>query len=105
MAPALAHLVMQRVDRHGAGMAVEDRGMAIHVLATCRVPAVRDWLVRALVRKRWFGGRKLVEKSPDMLSALRALATAWGDDRSVADILSRARKHRDREIRAAVSIA
>jgi hypothetical protein len=105
MAPALAHLVMQRVDRHGAGMAVEDRGMAIHVLATCRVPAVRDWLVRALVRKRWFGGRKLVEKSPDMLSALRALATAWGDDRSVTDILSRARMHRDREIRAAVNVA
>ncbi len=105
MAPALAHLVMQRVDRQGAGMAMEDRGMAIHVLATCHVPAVRDWLVRALVRKRFFGGRKLVEKSSDMLSALRALATAWGDDPSVADILSRARKHRDREIRAAVHIA
>ncbi|MGQ0640829.1 MAG: hypothetical protein ACT4P6_08705 [Gemmatimonadaceae bacterium] len=105
MAPALAHLVMQRVDRHGAGMALEERAMAIQVLATCRVPAVRDWLARALVRKRMFGGRKLVEKSPDMLTALRALATAWRDDRSVADILSLAGKHRDGEVRASVHTA
>ncbi|MGH7712537.1 MAG: hypothetical protein ACREOG_14700, partial [Gemmatimonadaceae bacterium] len=102
MAPALAHLVMQRVDRHGAGMAQEERAMAIQVLATCHVPAVRDWLARALVRKRFFGGHKLVDKSPDMLSALRALATSWRDDRSVADILSLAGKHRDGEVRAAV---
>jgi hypothetical protein len=105
MAPALAHLVMQRVDRQGAGMALEERAMAIQVLATCRVPAVRDWLARALVRKKMFGGRKLVDKSPDMLSALRALATAWRDDRSIADILSLASKHRDGEVRAAVNAA
>ena len=105
MAPALAHLVMQRVDRQGSGMAQEERAMAIQVLATCRVPAVRDWLARALVRKRFFGGRKLVEKSPDMLSALRALATTWRDDRSVADIMSLASKHRDGEVRAAVHFA
>ncbi len=105
MAPALAHLVMQRVDRHGAGMALEERAMAIQVLATCRVPAVRDWLARALVRKKFFGGRKLVDKSPDMLCALRALATTWRDDRSVADILALASKHRDGEVRAAVHTA
>ncbi len=105
MAPALAHLVMQRVDRQGAGLALEERAMAIQVLATCHVPAVRDWLARALVRKKFFGGRKLAEKSPDMLTALRALATAWRDDRSVADILTLASKHRDGEIRAAVHIA
>jgi hypothetical protein len=105
MAPALAHLVMQRVDRHGAAMALEERAMAIQVLATCRVPAVRDWLARALVRKKMFGGRKLAEKSPDMLSALRALATAWRDDRSVADIFAMASKHRDGEVRAAIHVA
>ena len=105
MPPALAHLVMQRVDRQGAGLALEERAMAIQVLATCRVPAVRDWLARALVRKKFFGGRKLAEKSPDMLTALRALAVAWRDDRSVADILALASKHRDGEIRAAVHIA
>jgi hypothetical protein len=105
MAPALAHLVMQRVDRQGAGLALEERAMAIQVLATCRVPAVRDWLARALVRKRFFGGRKLVDKSPDMITALRALATTWRDDRSVADILSLASKHRDGEVRAAVHSA
>ncbi|MEW5916889.1 MAG: hypothetical protein AB1762_10805 [Gemmatimonadota bacterium] len=104
MAPALAHLVMQRVDRHGASMALEERAMAIQVLTTCRVPAVRDWLSRALVRKKMFGGRKLVEKSPDMLITLRALATTWGDDRAVADILLLASKHRDGEIRAAVHV-
>lgn len=105
MPPALAHLVMQRVDRQGAGLAVEERAMAIQVLATCRVPAVRDWLARALVRKKFFGGRKLAEKTPDMLSALRALATTWRDDRSVADILALASRHRDGEVRAAVHIA
>lgn len=105
MAPALAHLVMQRVDRQGSGLALEERAMAIQVLATCRVPAVRDWLARALVRKKFFGGRKLAEKTPDMLTALRALATAWRDDRSVADILALASKHRDGDIRAAVHIA
>jgi hypothetical protein len=104
MPPALAHLVMQRVDRHGAGMALEERAMAIQVLATCRVPAVRDWLSRALIRKKMFGGRKLIDKSPDMLVALRALATAWRDDRTVADILSLASRHRDGEIRAAVHV-
>ncbi|HJU74682.1 MAG TPA: hypothetical protein VJ717_13120 [Gemmatimonadaceae bacterium] len=105
LAPALAHLVMQRVDRQSHGMALEERVMAIHVLATCRVPAVRDWLARGLVRKRFFGGRKLVDKSPDMLSALRALATTWRDDRTVADILALANKHRDGEVRAAVHFA
>jgi lysophospholipid acyltransferase (LPLAT)-like uncharacterized protein len=96
---------MQRVDRQGSGLALEERAIAIQVLATCRVPAVRDWLARALVRKKFFGGRKLAEKSPDMLTALRALAVAWRDDRSVADILALASKHRDGEIRAAVHIA
>lgn len=105
MPPALAHLVMQRVDRQGAGMAIEERAIAIHVLATCRVPAVRDWLARPLIRRKFFGGRKLADKSPEMLTALRALATAWRDDRSVAEILALASRHKDGEVRAAVHIA
>jgi hypothetical protein len=105
MPAALAHLVMQRVDRQGAGLALEERVVAIQVLATCQIPAVRDWLARSVVRKRMFGGFKLADPSADVLTALRALAAVWGADPAVAPILSLATAHKDGEFRAAVRAA
>jgi hypothetical protein len=74
---------------------------ALRVLARTRTPVALDILLaQAQNRRRWFG-RRLAAKSPELLAAVAGLAGHWGDDPMATEILSRARKHSDPEIRAA----
>ena len=56
----------------------------------------------ALARKFRFL-RRIAAKTPEVVSALAGLAAYWSDDPRAVDVLGRAARHRDLEIRAAAS--
>ncbi len=75
---------------------------AIRCLQKSSLPAVRDALLRVATAGRTIFWRpKLAPKSQEMLAALSVLATSWARDPRVSRVLARARKSRDREVRAA----
>jgi HEAT repeat protein len=80
------------------------RALAIRVLARSGEPEVVDTLVDiALARKLRFLYRRIASKSPEVLAALAGLAGRWRDDPRAAEVLARARRHRDLEIRTAAA--
>jgi len=63
-----------------------------------------DWLVARVVEKsRFFNKWKLRDKSPEMLASLSALASYWGHDPEVQEILNLAIKTNDPEIRKSMT--
>ena len=82
----------------------ETRALAIRVLARTGDQAVVGTLVAlALVRKFRFFHRRIAAKSPEVLAAVAGLATHWSADPRAEEVLKRARRHRDFDIRSAAS--
>lgn len=82
----------------------ELRVLAIRALRGVSSPAARDALLRLASRGRTLFGRpKLAPRSPEMLAALSGLAASWAEDSRASAVIGRAKKSRDREIRAATS--
>jgi hypothetical protein len=83
----------------------ELRAMGIRVLGTVRTPATRDWLIeQSLTGKKLFRGRRLQNKSPELLATLSVLARGWRNDRLAADVLRLAAGSNDADIRASVKL-
>jgi hypothetical protein len=92
-------LIAQKVThrRLPAGLSA----LGIQVLERTRSPLGLEALLQLTVRpKRWWRGKRLAVKSPEMLAALRALAQGWSGHGSVVDVLALAAKSDDPEIRA-----
>jgi len=83
----------------------EVRVPTLRILARTRTPeALKVLLAQARHRRRWFG-RRLAPKSPELLAALAGLASYWKDDPRATEVLTRALRHSDPEIRAAARSA
>jgi hypothetical protein len=81
----------------------ELRALAVRIVTRAREPeTLRVLLAIVNFRRRWFRP-SLAPKSPDLLAALAGLAAHWSEDPVVKDVLSYARWHTDRQIRAAVA--
>src|SRR6202008_3828508 len=99
--PARALTIVQRIvgDSSCTG---ETRALAIRVLARSGKSSVVTTLVRlALVRRFPFLRRTIAPKSPEVVAAVAGLASHWSSDPRAAEVLLRARRHRDLEIRSA----
>ena len=80
------------------------RALAIRVLARSGEAAIVATLVRlVLVRKFPFLRKRIAAKSPEVVAAIGGLATHWSTDPRAAEVLLRARRHRDFEIRSAAT--
>lgn len=96
--------MVRRIVEDDAACTPETRALAIRVLAKSGDPEVVGTLVGlALVRKFRFLPRRIAAKSPEVLAAVAGLASHWSDDPRAADVLTRARRHRDFEIRSAAN--
>ena len=96
--PMVAERVLDRALAYGL------RVLGIRVLGSTRSPLALDTLLRlAEGGRKWWGGKKLAPKSPEVLATLAELAAGWGADPRAAAVLARARKSKDPEIRAAVA--
>ncbi len=91
-----------------ASIAIDPRRPAEMRLPTLRIlarsphpDALTVLLAYAGRRRRWWFGRRLPPKSPELLVALSGLAGYWQDDPRASEILAHARHHSNREIRAA----
>jgi hypothetical protein len=83
----------------------EIRVPTLRILARTRTPeALKVLLAQAQRRRSWFR-RRLAPKSPELLAALAGLASYWKDDPRAIEVLTRALRHSDPEIRAAASSA
>ena len=81
----------------------ELRALAVRIVTRARQPETYRVLLGILnYRRRWFRSR-LAPKSPELLAALTGLATHWGEDPLVKEVVAYARGHVDRQIRAAVT--
>jgi hypothetical protein len=81
----------------------EVRASAVRIATRARDPeTLRVLLGIVNYRRRWFRSR-LAPKSPDLLAALTGLATHWGEEPLVKEVLAYARWHTDRHIRAAAA--
>jgi hypothetical protein len=99
--PSALPIIMNRVDRDDIPAPL--RALAIRTVAGVQSPDVVEWVLRFVMigRKRFFGGERLAPKSPELLAALAALGTHWRTDPRAAEMLARALKHTDAEIRKA----
>ncbi len=83
----------------------EVRVPTLRILARTRTPqALKVLLAQARHRRSWFR-RRLAPKSPELLAALAGLASYWKDDPRAMEVLTRALRHSDPEIRAAARSA
>ena len=92
-----------QIDRiaHDTGRDTEARLLAVRALAGCPDPDRASRLVSIARQRRWWGGVRLVPKSPVLLAVLKALADSYGDQPDAASVLALASRHRDLEIRTA----
>lgn len=82
----------------------ETHVLAIRVLARSGESEVVDTLVGlAMVRRFRFLPARIAPKSPKVLAALAGLACHWSADPRAAEVLTRARRHRDLEVREAAN--
>ncbi len=96
-------IIMNRVDRDS--MPAPLRALAIAAAARTKSPDIIDWLLRFTMvgRKGFFGGGRFPPKSPELLAALSALNTHWKNDSRVENVLARAQRSTDADVRAAAS--
>jgi hypothetical protein len=100
-----SHVVpmVQRVVEDAA-CSSDTRALAIRVLAKTGDPDIVGPLVRlALVRTFRFLPPRIAAKSPALLAAVAGLAGYWSADPRAAEVLTRARRHRDLDIRSAAN--
>jgi hypothetical protein len=83
----------------------EIRVPTLRILARTRTPAALKVLLAQAQRRRTWFRRRLAPKSPELLAALAGLASYWKDDPRAIEVLTRALRHSDPEIRAAASSA
>lgn len=81
------------------------RAMAIKVVARSGDSGVVDVLVDLALARRFRFFRRIAAKAPEVVAAVAGLAAHWSEDTRAAEVLARARRHRDPEIRAAASAA
>jgi hypothetical protein len=86
---------------HDARRPTEIRVPALRILARTRSAAALSVLLALAQNRRWWFGRRLASKSPELLAAIAGLANYRGDDRVAAEVLAYARQHSDPDIRAA----
>ncbi len=83
---------------------LELRLLAIRVLGTSRNPVTRDWLVsQALTAPGWFRRRKLVPKSPVLLTVIQVLARNFATDPGAQAVLRLAAESADPQVRRAAA--
>ncbi|HEX2718860.1 MAG TPA: hypothetical protein VHM67_14370 [Gemmatimonadaceae bacterium] len=101
--PGAIPVIMNRVDRDAFPAPL--RALAIGAAAKTQSSDIVDWLLRFVMvgRKSFFGGERLAPKSPELLAALSALNAHWRNDRRAIDVLERARRSPDVEVRNAAS--
>ena len=101
-AQAASVLMLRATDE---GLSADLRALGVRVLASHKSSQTVRWLVdRTLGKKRFFFGRQLAVKSPEMLAALSGLAAHWRTDAAAAPVLTLARRSTDPEIADAVAI-
>jgi hypothetical protein len=99
--PAAARTVLIRLLTGGT-MGPDQRALAFKVLGRTRAPEALQLLLRVVDGgKTWFGRRRLVPKTRDMLGALTALAAGWDRHPQARAMLQRAQRSSDPEVRAA----
>jgi hypothetical protein len=83
----------------------EVRALAVRIITRSREPETLRVLLEIVnYRRRWFWfGRRLARKSPEILAALAGLAAHWSEDPTAKEVLTYARWHTDRKIRAAAT--
>ncbi len=81
----------------------EMRAMAIKVLARSGDSGVVEVLVDLALARKFRFLRRIAAKTPEVVAAVAGLAAYWSDDPRAVDVLGRAKRHRDLEIRAAAS--
>jgi hypothetical protein len=95
--PFIAARIAQRT------LATDTKLQLVRLLGHVRNPLAVDVLVKtAAAGKTLLGATKLAEKSPVVLVALNTLAQHWKQDPRARDVLARAAKSKDAEIRGAV---
>ena len=71
-------------------------------LQVTRSPLAMEALLRvATSGKALFGGVKIASANPETVAAIRLLARDWASHPRAADVLNRARKSRDPQLKAA----
>jgi HEAT repeat protein len=98
----------QRVEQLATDGAAspETREHAIRTLGYCRSEGALAALLAFVDGGRtFFGKQRLAPKSPEMLAALRALASGWSSRPAASRVLERASFSSDAAIRAAASMA
>jgi hypothetical protein len=94
--------LMRKAD--DAELPDEVRVGAVRVLAVVTDAGARDWLVSRVTTRAGLMRRvRLAPRTPVRMAALLALATSWGHDPAVAEVLELARRSADAEIRAAAA--
>jgi hypothetical protein len=102
--PALEYRVEQLASDGGASPEIREH--AIRTLGYCRSEdALAALLAFVDGGRTFFGKQRLAPKSPEMLAALRALASGWGSRPAAAQVLERGSFSSDPDIRAAASMA
>jgi hypothetical protein len=87
-------------------LATDTKIQLVRLLGQVRNPMAVDVLVKTVTAgKSFLGATKLAEKSPVTLVALTTLAKHWNQDARARDVLVRAAKSKDAEIRAAVQVS
>jgi hypothetical protein len=81
----------------------EVRVATLRILARTRTPAALSVLLTHARRRRSWFGLRLAPKSPELLAALAGLASYWKTEPRAAEVLARALRHSDPEIRAAAA--
>ena len=97
---AAAPFIAARISQES--VAPEAKVQLVRLLGQLRNPIAVDVLLKAVVSgKSLLGAPKLVDKTPLMLAALHTLAHGWQHDPRVREVVARAAKSKDPEIRAA----
>jgi hypothetical protein len=83
---------------------IDLRTQLVKLLTGQRSKVALDALLRiASSGRSWLGKLKVAPRSPESLAALSVLAQGWASEPRVAELLSRARKSSDAEIRASAT--
>lgn len=98
--PTLVNRVVSPAERSS-----EIRTMGVKVLGASRSPLVGNTLVELVsAGKTIFGKPRLAAASPEVLQALRVLATRWSDRPDARHLLQEAARSRDADVRGAVRV-
>ena len=93
-------LIMRNVERRSVHP--EMRALGIRVVGASADPETLEWMLGyAVKRTKILRRMKLLPKSTEMLAALAGLAHGWNEEPRVKNVLERAQKSKDSDVRAA----